>query len=172
MLSRGRTVALALGVMLISIALLRPTAVAANGSSDRAMPPTAVAGASHSVAKSAVIDGSIGGTLQVASWTLVVPPGAFAGSATVTATASGLANQIIALGITPDALNHFMVPVKLQYRKVAVNENVDGEAIYWWNPDTRAWEVVPNQTDIAAAGTILAPLSHFSYYCVGSKAGW
>jgi hypothetical protein len=77
------------------------------------------------------------------------------------------------LSITPESMNYFLVPVKLQYKKTDVTQNVGAESIYWWNPETRAWEPAPNQSYDVANGTLSAGLLHFSTYRVlGGKAGW
>src|SRR5439155_10835454 len=62
---------------------------------------------------SKTIDGSKGGTFSSGHFTLVVPPGAFAGKAELTIVVSDPSVLRCSLSISPPEANHFSVPVQL-----------------------------------------------------------
>lgn len=123
---------------------------------------------------SAVVDGSVGATLRSGKWTLLVPPGAFSGRATISVTevedAEG--NPTVDLSISDPSLNSFRVPVWLSHK----SQGNDAASIYWWDPSAEVWREVPGvvRSVLDLLGVeVKAPLYHFSTYSVrGGKAGW
>jgi len=161
----------AFAVLLLSALVAIPFAVRARTVNKVATPAAHAAAAGPT--QTATIDGSAGGTVKCASLSVVVPPGAYRGTGTITVAASGPELQTVNLGISPASLNAFLVPVKLVYKKVDAGENVAGESIFWWNPATGAWEPAPNQSGDVVNGTLTSGLLHFSTYSVfKTRAGW
>lgn len=120
---------------------------------------------------SALIDGRVGGELSSQAWTVVVPPGAFNGVATVTMTVMNGPNPTIELGISNPLSNHFQLPVVLRHRAVSAK----GKGIFRWDPASQVWVRVPAQMINYNTNVLTAFLDHFSTYSVqniGSKAGW
>lgn len=120
--------------------------------------------------KSVLIDGAVGGTIKCGSWTLELPAGVFAGSATVTVADLGGAEPMVDLSISDESKNNFKRPVWLSYKFKNGNEAA-GKAIHWWNPMTRQWDEVPGFIIDLLGGELKVPLFHFSTYKAG-KAGW
>lgn len=126
---------------------------------------------------STVIDGAVGGSLQCGRWTVIVPPRAYLGSATIMMAIPNPRVMQCSLDISPARCNAFLVPVRL------VADCKDGSAasqdltLSVFNPLTGLWSPVPGSTTDANLN-VSAPLQHFSTYCVGhpapaeSKAGW
>jgi hypothetical protein len=123
---------------------------------------------------SASIDGAVGGQLCVGRFTLVIPPGAFAGRATVSITVPDSAVVRCQLGIDPPTANHFAVPVTLRSdcsgtSAVAANQL----AQLWFDPHVGAWCPVPGFAPDVPNFDVVAPLWHFSDYgVVDGRAGW
>lgn len=127
-----------------------------------------------SAKSSALIDGSVGGTLVSGKWKLEIPAGAFNGSATISmleaVTTDG--SPTVDLSISDPALNSFRRPVWLSHTD---SRNKD-KSIYWWDPVNLVWCEVPGElVSLLDALNIelKVPLFHFSIYSVrGGKGGW
>ncbi|HYJ33498.1 MAG TPA: hypothetical protein VE326_09795, partial [Candidatus Binatia bacterium] len=122
---------------------------------------------SRALSSSAVIDGSVGGTLTCGRFVVTVPPGAYTGAGTITMSMDDSVLAVVDLSIAPKRLNGFEVPVGLSYnpRGLALTSPV---TIFWL--DFKTW------VDIGAdpqpgTGLPTADLQHFSKYSAG-KAGW
>lgn len=122
---------------------------------------------------SKLINGLLGGTLQVGRFTLVVPPLAFSGSATISINVPDASQMKVELNIFPASANHFRLPVVL-------SSNVSGAVLpliseletVWFDELAGVWRPVPGSAVNVAGLTVYAPLYHFSTYGVQGKAGW
>ena len=128
------------------------------------------------VVASKTVVGLVGGTVSAGHFTVVVPPLAFVGVATVTAKVPFPDASQCELGISPEDKNQFLTPVML----VA---NMDGllppdlvarSHVQWLNPATGKWQQVHGSTVDLANLTVSAPLQHFSQYRVSveGRASW
>lgn len=117
-----------------------------------------------------VVDGVVGGSVSNGNWQVVVPPGAFDGSGTISASVPSGQPAMVDLSISPAGLNHFDVPVQLTYKLRSLDE-LANSAIVWWDPSANVWREVPSTVDSTAL-TRTAALSHFSTYGCTSRAGW
>lgn len=120
------------------------------------------------------IDGSKGGSITVDRYTIVVPAGAYDGSATI---AIGVPDPSVLkcdLKITPASANNFAVPVTFTVDLNGTNvTDLTQVAEVWYDEAARVWRLVPGSTVDVAKWTVSAPLSHFSTYgVVEGKAGW
>ena len=120
--------------------------------------------------KSAKIDGNKGGSVNCGRFTVIVPPGAFVGPATITVSVADPTVLICDLSITPLAANKFKVPVQLVTDLKDLNVSPGNETTYWYDPTRDLW-VDMNADPDASAKTVTANLNHFSQYGTG-KAGW
>lgn len=118
--------------------------------------------------------GNTGAILQVADVKVTVPPGAFSGDAQIKVTVPDSTKLECHLEIYPPSLNHFAVPVRLEFD---VRRAGDPRlmVVYWFDEQARAW--VPLTTTIdGSTGKVWAELPHFSIYkadCeVQGRAGW
>lgn len=119
---------------------------------------------------SAKIDGNRGGTVTCGRFTVIVPPGAFVGPATITVSVADPTVLICDLSIAPQAANKFKVPVQLVTDLSNLNVSPGNQTIYWYNPTQNLWVDMDAAPD-ASAKTVTANLNHFSKYGAG-KAGW
>lgn len=120
---------------------------------------------------SAKIDGNAGGKVGCGRFEVVVPPGAFWGSATVTITIPDPTRQLCDLSISPSYDNNFRVPVQLISNvKDCVGVDATTLTTYWYDAAGSKWVDMKATTD-ASSGTVTANLHHFSKYGTG-KAGW
>jgi hypothetical protein len=130
----------------------------------------------HLLIKVLRIVGSLGGSLTNGRWRVDVPPNAVSGTATISIGVTSLTSPSCQLGITPDSLNHFAVPVRLTVdcRSVPLDQ-LQSYAIFWYDPASGTWTPVANSTVDLQARTVSAPLEHFSVYAVGpvgSRSSW
>jgi hypothetical protein len=121
------------------------------------------------------IIGTLGGTVRAGNFTVVIPPLALSGTATITVTQPDRDKPFVQLRISPSSANKFRSPVTL----IADASPMDGAKlplakIDWFNPATGQWEAVQGSNVSLLSTTVSAPLWHFSDYRVGSggKAGW
>jgi hypothetical protein len=111
------------------------------------------------------INGKQGGIASNGLFTVVIPSGAFSGQATVTVTQPDNTDPLVVLDIQPASKNHFKKPVTL----VAQFQNVDAariavSTVSELDTKTGTWLNVDGATADAMAGTVRAPLAHFSTY--------
>jgi hypothetical protein len=170
---RKRSLVAIVALALACTGLAHPVASAGNRSDADSSAAPAQPRAIWEMSRSAKLDGAVGGVVQCSRWRVIVPPGAFRGTATVTVTERDIRKRNVELSITPEEANHFLLPVKLVYKRATPTESIAGQSIYWWNPETRAWEPAPSQLGDLTNGTLSSGLLHFSTYAVFSgKAGW
>ncbi len=141
-----------------------------------------VAGGASAAARDAVsltttrrIVGLIGGTVRAGDFTVVFPPGAISGTASVTVSQPDAARPVVELSITPASANRFRLPVLLVANAKSMDRSLLAAAyISYFNPATGRWERVANSSVSIENLTVSAPLWHFSKYRVesGGKAGW
>lgn len=122
---------------------------------------------------STTVWGLLGGTVKAGDFTVIIPPGAISGVATVTVLQPDVTQKQVQLSISPASANHFRLPVLL----VADCHDIAPallslQTIYWLNPQTQKWEAVPGARVDLLGLTVQAPLWHFSTYKVGGRAGW
>jgi hypothetical protein len=117
-----------------------------------------------------------GGAVVNGRWQVVVPAGAFEGSARISVATPAAKSWAVGLGITPVEKNHFDRPVLLVVDCHGVApKRLSTWFISWWNPDTKTWVPVAGSVVDMKKKTVSAPLSHFSVYAVGptaGKSGW
>ena len=123
-------------------------------------PPTTLSG-------SKAIDGARGGSLSVGDWKVVVPKGAYVGSATISITVPNTSLKECDLGISPASLNSFKVPVDL-WCKFPNNTEAQASSMFWWDPVAQVWQTIPSACVQPSRHSYL---SHFSKYR-GGRAGW
>ena len=118
--------------------------------------------------------GVLGGVVAVGNFTVVFPPGALLGTATVTVSQPDLAHPVVNLSISPASANRFLLPVLLVADVKPMNPSLISIAtIGYFNPATGKWETVASTVSLLNL-TVTAQLWHFSTYRVqaGGKAGW
>lgn len=144
-----------------------PTSAAARSP----VPPIATTASSATLR----LNGTKGGSVSAGQFTVVVPPGAFAGQATITVSQPDPGDLRVDLGIWPASKNSFAVPVTLIARLSRVTEaQVAGSQMRELDRSSGGWVAVSGQSVDAQAKTVRAPLAHFSSYRVEvpSRAGW
>jgi len=124
---------------------------------------------------SALIDGARGGTVSNGRFQLRVPPGAFAGTATLTITVPDPSILQCDLSISPAYKNGFQVPIQLvaDYGSSGSGSGFTpaSASLLWFDELNRRWVKMPGS--INSGSTVSTPLPHFSDYgVVDSKAGW
>ena len=120
-----------------------------------------------SLSGSKVIDGLRGGSLTVGDWKVDVPKGAYAGKGTITINVPNTAVKECDLAISPASLNAFKVPVNL-WCKFPNNSDAQTSSMFWWDPATQVWQLIPSTSVLASR---YSALTHFSTYR-GGRAGW
>ena len=63
-----------------------------------------------------VVDGLLGGSVSNGNWQVVIPPGAYKGSGTVSLSVPNAQPALCDISISPASLNGFDVPVQLSYK--------------------------------------------------------
>ena len=125
----------------------------------------------RSVAATARVDGNLGGTIRAGRYSVMIPPGAFVGPATVTVSMPDSTVMICDLAISPAAANKFQKPVQLMANLYAPDmTDASGCTNYWFDPTRNTWVSLATKSSCAGA-LITTNLSHFSKYGSG-KAGW
>jgi hypothetical protein len=130
------------------------------------------------------VDGAVGGRIVCGRFVATVPAGAFEGVGTITLSMPDTLVMLCDLEITPAELNQFKRPVDLSLRTTGTNTELDSLELYYWNPETTAWEgmgclkssdlepVLEVELELASPAVgVRLPLLHFSRYA-GGKAGW
>jgi len=133
--------------------------------------PTLVSPLPRSVAATARVDGNLGGTVRAGRFSVMIPPGAFVGPATVTVSMPDSTVMICDLAISPAAANKFLKPVQLMANLYSPDmTDASGCTNYWFDPTRNTWVSLATKSSCAGA-LITTNLSHFSKYGSG-KAGW
>ncbi|HKQ57090.1 MAG TPA: hypothetical protein VJY35_04410 [Candidatus Eisenbacteria bacterium] len=120
------------------------------------------------------IHGFAGGTVSAGNFTVVIPPLAVAGNATVKVTQPDASKPYVKLEIFPAAANKFRVPVTLVAHASPMGDvKLQSAYISWFNPATGKWERIASSVSLETH-TVTATLKHFSEYAVevDGKAGW
>ncbi len=134
--------------------------------------PVRVPGSQEPASTVTRIDGAVGGVARCGRFTVVVPPGAFRGSADVIVRVPDGTRLACDLEISPPSANGFARPVQLQMD--ALGALTSGSLVIgYWDPAIRRWTRVPGSVHDLLTLKVSAPLWHFSRYgaCEG-KAGW
>jgi len=127
----------------------------------------------QSAEKTVYMNGLFGGTVTAGRFTVIVPPAAFLGAASITVRQPDLSQLKCDLEIFPAARNHFLLPVLLIADASTMPSNLLGLAtIQWWDPANSKWVDVPGASVNVLNLTVTAPLNHFSSYRVEGRAGW
>ncbi len=121
-----------------------------------------------------IIDGAKGGTVTNGRFLLVVPPGAFQGSASLCITIPDASVMQCQLSISPPEANHFAVPVELVADYSGGNVVLPSQlATLWLDEVNQRWVEMPGSVVSPQGRTITTPLMHFSDYGIAAgKAGW
>ena len=146
-----------------------------NTSTSPSTAPTGSTTGAVSATSSKTINGLLGGTITAGRFTVIVPPAAFFGTATVTVNQPDVSKLQVSLSISPADKNHFLLPVLLVADGSSMNPQLLSAAfISWYNPATGQWVPVAGSSVSLLNLTVTAPLLHFSQYRVDtqSKAGW
>jgi len=131
---------------------------------------TVVAVVPDPLTASARIDGIKGGKLDCGRFTVIVPPGAYFGIASITISIPDPTVQVCDLSISPAFANHFTVPVQLVSNVKDCSVDAKTLTTYWYDTGSVRWVDMKATTD-SGSGTVTAYLHHFSKYGTG-KAGW
>lgn len=126
-------------------------------------------------AGSKTIYGMLGGTVSAGSFTVVLPPLAVSGTATVTVIQPDRRKPVVELRISPASSNKFRTPVILIANASPMDLlKLQSASISWFNPATGQWQPMASSKVNLDSRTVLCPLWHFSTYRVesGGKAGW
>lgn len=124
---------------------------------------------------SAKISGDQGGSLTVGRYTVVVPPHAYGGDATISINVPDRAVLQCNLSINPVSSNHFAVPVNLVTSYDGGNVADPSSLVQvWFDESAGVWRQVPGSQVDTTNETVTTPLPHFSIYGIarGGKAGW
>ena len=123
------------------------------------------AASAASVSASLKIKGQDGGTLSAGIFTVVIPPGAFSGMATVTVEVPDPMQPMVQLSIEPASKNNFNKPVTL----VASLPNVNTPVLMASGVSELtggSWQPVAGVQPDPQQMTLRTPLQHFSTYRV------
>jgi hypothetical protein len=118
-----------------------------------------------------VVDGAVGGLLTRGSWSVLIPAGAFEGSATITMTTGASDPTLCQYEISPATKNGFSKPAIMTAR-IPLGMSLATAHIEWYNPSTQTWVPVPGSSVNALTRTVSAPVWHFSDYRVNGRSGW
>lgn len=119
------------------------------------------------------INGQSGGTVSCGHFKLVVPPGAFAGRATVSLTVPDPSVMKCQLDVS-SAGAQLLLPVLLEADcSSGVNVDPSSLVMMWDDVQNDRWDVVPGSSVSAATLVVGAPVLRCgSYGVAGGKAGW
>ena len=120
---------------------------------------------------SVTIDGAVGGTLYNGFVRITVPPGAYAGSATIGYSMAASGALRAELHIRPDSLNHFSQPVRLTFYCHGTAIGLT-PGVLWRDPAHSTWFGLTSSTYDAVGDSVSVGIRHFSTYAVGGRAGW
>ncbi len=130
-----------------------------------------------------MVDGSLGAKMRCGRFYLMVPPGAFEGTGTITMSMPDSTVMVCDLDIFPRTLNAFNEPVHLALCVNDTDASTDTLSMYWHDPDHDKWvdmgcdKDLSQHPEMVGAPCPLNPrgitteLRHFSKYS-GGKAGW
>lgn len=124
-----------------------------------------------------LVNGAVGATIRTGRGvTLVIPPGAFDGTASIEVKSRSV-GRLVQLEISPGSLNGFNQPVLLAFDTTGMPETVLANlSVLWHDPETGDWVPVEGSVVSPDGRQISAPLMHFSEYTIGNgrlgKAGW
>jgi hypothetical protein len=120
-----------------------------------------------SSSSSARIFGHHGGSVTAGIFTVVLPPGAFSGFATVTVRQMDPAQPVAILEITPASKNGFKQPVTLIARLSGMEVgNMMQVGMSELDPSTGEWLAMAGAQPNASTMSVSTPLEHFSTYRV------
>jgi hypothetical protein len=126
---------------------------------------------SRTVTATVKVDGNQGGTIRAGRFSVMIPPGAFVGPATVTVTMPDSTVMICDLSISPAAANKFSKPVQLTADLSSPDmTDASGCTNYWFDPTRLTWVSLVSKSRCSGS-LVTTSLSHFSKYGSG-KAGW
>jgi len=138
----------------------------------------------RALTSTAKVDGAVGGRIVCGRYVLSVPPGAFAGTGTITMSLPDSTLMLCDLDIAPASLNGFALPLDLTLHTSETAAELDSLEIYWWDPSASKWTSMGCQKSTLlervltkelistdAAEGVRLELDHFSRYETG-KAGW
>jgi hypothetical protein len=129
----------------------------------------------QSVQTNKLILGALGGQVKAGDFTVIIPPLAIKGAATVTVRQPDVDKPYVSLHVWPATANDFQVPVILVADASRMDEDLLKLAVIsWYNPATGKWEPQSATTVNLLDKTVICPLGHFSDYAVEAdgKAGW
>ena len=155
-----------------------PTAPGSERASDGAsVQPKATTGPSAAIlaTSTTTINGKLGGRVTAGNFTVMIPPLAITGTATVTVTQPDVARPFVNLDISPASANRFRMPVTVIADATPMDSRQLSLAyISWYDPAAGRWIRTPYSVASLTRRTVQAPLWHFSQYRVesGGKAGW
>ena len=129
----------------------------------------AAAAGPTALTSSTSINSQLGGSLACGRFIVTIPPGALAGTGTVSMRMSDPTLAFVDLTITPNTLNDFKVPVLLTYNTTGL-ALTDPVTIYWYDSSRKRWVDLSARID-SKTGLPTVSLRHFSPYGAG-KAGW
>jgi len=150
-------------------------AVTAGGSSSEILGLTPTTTSTVSATTTRTVIGLLGGVVNAGDFTVVIPPGAIAGTAAVTVSQPDRLHPVVQLSIAPLSANRFNLPVLLVANARTMDRSLLSVAyLSYFNPATGQWERVSGSAVSVLNLTVTAPLWHFSTYRVesGGKAGW
>jgi hypothetical protein len=124
-----------------------------------------------------LVDGRLGGVVQVGRFSLEIPPGAWNGVAEVEVRVPNPAVLACELHVSPDSLNSFEQPVVLTMDFTGATDVSAEKLQMLWQADapedSTRWERVAECEANASRSTLVARITHFSRYGgYESKAGW
>ena len=169
--TRVTLMALCFTLLTAGLTMHTPEARAASAAQRIVNAPFGAAGRTSQV----TINGLIGGVVTAGRVSVVIPPGAIAGTAIVTVTQPDTAQLVTELHVSPESLNHFRLPVLLVMHAGGLLSLpvLQDSRIEWFDPATGQWMPVPGSLVDLAGLSLQAPLWHFSTYrATGGKAGW
>ena len=119
-----------------------------------------------SVSASLKIKGQDGGTLSAGIFTVVIPPGAYEGSATITVSQPDPAQPVAVLSIHPNDKNAFAVPVTLTASLPDLEAAWLMQSGMSEQDNLGMWQAMSSAQPNSQTMTVSAPLAHFSTYRV------